>query len=188
MRIWQTLALVASAGTLASCLTSTELNAQLGVIETRDAMVQGINSAAVAIWDITQAAPAEDGELDPAYMTGERWEQLRDEARELQAWSQMMAEADVIHASGPNVTGEPPPGVASRAEVQAMIDANPDLFRASARDLSERASLLVAAAQARDPVAAGHRAAEIDVPCQGCHTRYWYKQGSQQVEDRRPNG
>ena len=189
MRTWQTLAIVASAGTLAACLSSNELRAQLGVIETRETMVAGINSAAVAIWDIAHEAQGEDGELDPVRMTDDKWEQLRDEAKELQTWSQMMAEADVIHATGPNVAGnQVPEGVASRAEMQAMIDANPDLFREKARDLNERAGLLLAAARARDAAAAGHRAAEIDVPCQGCHTRYWYKQGSPQVEDRRPSG
>jgi len=189
MRPLRTLAIVASAGSLAACLSSTELQAQLGVIETRETMVAGINSAAVAIWDIYHEAQDEDGELDPVRMTDDKWEQLRDEAKELQTWSGMMAEADVIHASGPDVpSGQVPEGAASRAEIQAMIDANPDLFREKARDLSERAGLLLAAARARDAAAAGHRAAEIDVPCQGCHTRYWYKQGSQQVQDRRPSG
>ena len=171
---------------LAACQPA-EPPAQRSVIDTREAMVAGINSAAVAIWEIANDAQGESGELDSARMSEDDWLQLRDEAQALERWSRMMADADVIHAAGPDTASrEVPAGVASRAEIQAMIDADPALFREKARDLAERARLLADAARARDPAAAGHRAAEIDVPCQGCHTRYWYKQDSQQVEEPRP--
>lgn len=173
---------------LAACQTASP-SAQQATIDTREAMVAGINSAAVAIWDIAHEAQGEEGELDPARMTDDAWLRLVDEALALQAWSRAMAEADVIHAAGPDLAGrEVPEGVASRAEIQAMIDANPAGFRAQARDLAERAGRLAAAARSRDFAAAGHRAAEIDVPCQGCHTRYWYKQETQEVRDTRPVG
>ena len=159
------------------------------MIDTREAMVAGVNPAAVAIWDITNEAMDEDGELDPARMDDEAWARLREAAQMLEAYSRAMAEAEVIRAAGPDLVGsEVPEGVASRAEIQAMIDADPEGFRAEARDLAERARLLVEAARARDVAAAGHRAAEIDVPCQGCHTRYWYKQETQEIDEGRPRG
>jgi hypothetical protein len=177
------LAILAVYGALASYLAAAEPVARHTVIDTREAMVAGINSAAVAIWDISSEARGEEGELDPTRMTDDSWSQLRDEAQSLESWARMMAEADTIHAAGPDLAScEVSEGVASRAEIQAMIDARPEMFRASARDLAERAGLLVAAARARDAAAAGHRAAEIDVPCQGCHTRYWYNQNPPQVE------
>jgi hypothetical protein len=183
----QALVILAAYGALASYLAAAEPSSRHTAIDTREAMVSGINSAAVAIWDISSEARGEEGELDPSRMTDDSWSQLRDEAQALESWARMMAEADTIHAAGPDLASrEVPAGVASRAEIQAMIDANPEVFRASARDLAERANLLVAAAGARDAVAAGHRAAEIDVPCQGCHTRYWYKQDKPQVEEQRP--
>jgi hypothetical protein len=172
---------------LAACQPA-EPAARQSVIDSREAMVAGINAAAVAIWDIAQDAQGESGELDPAQMSDEDWLRLADEARSLEEWARLMAEADAIHAAGPDLTHGPVPGVASRAEIQAMIDADPELFREKARDLKERAGLLAEAARTRDAAAAGHRAAEIDVPCQGCHSRYWYKQESQRIEERRPNG
>jgi cytochrome c556 len=121
-------------------------------------------------------------------MDDDAWRRLREAAQKLEASSRQMADAGVIRAGGPNlVDGEVPEGAASRAEIQAMIDADPDGFRAEARDLAERARLLVDATRARDVAAAGHRAAEIDAPCQSCHTRYWYKQDPQAPEEGRPS-
>jgi len=182
----KTLTILAAFGALASCQTAVPPTRDQ-VIDTRVAMVAGVNPAAVAIWDITNEAMDEDGELDPARMNDEAWARLREHAEMLEVWSRKMADAVVIRAAGPDlVGGEVPEGVASRAEIQAMIDADPEGFRAEARDQAERARLLVEAVRARDVAAAGHRAAEIDVPCQGCHTRYWYKQETPEIDDRRP--
>lgn len=180
------LAILAALGALASCQTVGP-PARGREIDTRVAMVAGVNPAAVAIWDITNEAMDEDGEIDPMRMDDEAWARLREAAELLEDWSRRMAEAEAIRAAGPDlVGGEVPEGVASRAEIQAMIDADPAGFRAEARDLAERARLLVAAARARDLAATGHRAGEIDAPCQGCHTRYWYKQETPEVEEGRP--
>jgi cytochrome c556 len=182
----RTLAIPAALGALASCQT-TEPPVREPVLDTRVAMVAGVNPAAVAIWDITNEAMDDAGELDPVRMDDEAWARLREAAQMLEAYSLAMAEAEVIRAGGPDLVGrEVPEGVATRAEIQAMIDADPAGFRAEARDLAERARLLVEAARVRDVAAAGHRAAEIDVPCQGCHSRYWYKQETQEIEEGRP--
>ena len=88
-----------------------------------------------------------------------------------------MAEAQVIVAGGPDlVSGEVPPGVATREQIQAMIDADPDGFRAVSADMAQQAAALVAAAKARDAIAAGDLATGIDGACLSCHTRYWYLQ------------
>jgi hypothetical protein len=55
-------------GALASC-QNVEPPAQGSVIDTREAMVSGINSAAVAIWDIAHEAQGESDELDPVLET-----------------------------------------------------------------------------------------------------------------------
>ena len=181
-------ALAATLGALAACQTA-EVTVREPVVDTRVAMVAGVNPAVATIWDITNAAMDEGGELDPALMDDGAWTRLREAAQTLEEVSQEMAAARIIRAGGPNlINGEVPAGAASRAEIQAMIDADPDGFRAEARDLAERARLLVDAARARDFAAAGHRAGEIDAPCQSCHTRYWYKQDPQQPDGGRPKG
>lgn len=175
-------------GALVACQTVAP-PARGPMVDTREAMVAGVNPAAVAIWDITNEAMDDTGALDPMRIDAEAWARLREHGEMLEVWSRRMAEAEVIRAAGPDlVGGRVPEGVASRAEIQAMIDADPAGFRAEARDLAERARLLVAAVDARDLAATAHRAGEIDAPCQGCHTRYWYKQESPVLDERRPHG
>lgn len=147
------------------------------VLHTRQAMVDGVNPAALAIWEVTNAAMDDEGGLDPALIDAEAWGRIEDAARMLETYGKRMAEAEAIVAGGPDqVSGEVPPGVASKAQIQAMIDADPDGFRAVAADLAGQAAELVAAAEARDVAATGDLAAGIDGDCQACHTRYWYLQ------------
>jgi cytochrome c556 len=182
-----TLAILAALGGLASCHTAEPLVRQ-SAIDTREAMIAGVNPAATAISDIANAATGEGGELDARRLGDDEWARLRENAEMLAFWSEAMANAGVIRASGPNlVGGEVPEGAASRAEIQAMIDRDPEGFRAEARDLADRARLIVEAVRARDAAAVGHRAAEIDAPCQSCHTRYWYKQDTPVPREARPN-
>jgi hypothetical protein len=146
-------------------------------LHTRQAMVDGVNPAALAIWDVTNAAMNDEGGLDPALIDAEAWGKVEDAARMLETYGKRMAEADLIVAGGPDlVSGEVPPGVASREQIQAMIDADPDGFRAVSNDMAEQAAALAAAARARDAVAAGDLAFGIDGTCQACHTRYWFLQ------------
>ena len=95
----------------------------------------------------------------------------------LEVYGNRMAGAKAIVAGGPDlVSGEMPPGVASKAQIQAMIDADPEGFRAVAADMAEQGAALAAAARARDAAKTGDLASGIDAACQSCHTRYWYLQ------------
>ena len=148
-----------------------------GTVHTRQAMVDGVNPAAVAIWDVTNAAMDDEGGYDAALIDADGWSKLAEAAQLLEIYGKRMAEAQTIVAGGPDlVSGELPPGVASQAEIQAMIDANPDGFRAVSADMAQQAGALRAAAKARDAAAAGDIAAGIDGACQACHTRYWFLQ------------
>ena len=156
---------------------ATALAQQAGPLHTRQVMVDGVNPAALAIWDVTNAAMDDEGGLDPALIDAEGWSQLAEGSRVLETYGKRMAEAQTIVAGGPDLlSGEVPPGVASKAQIQAMIDADPDGFRAVAADMAGQAAALVAAAGARDAAAAGDLASAIDGACQACHTRYWYLQ------------
>ena len=146
-------------------------------LETRKAMIDGVNPAALAIWDVTNAAMDDEGGLDPARLDAEAWGRLEESAQMLEIYGKRMSEAQVIVAGGPDiVSGALPPGLASRAQIQAMIDSDPDGFRTVSAGMAEQAAALVAAAKARDAAAAGELASGIDTACQSCHTRYWYLQ------------
>ena len=152
--------------------------AQAGeTVQTRQAMVDGVNPAALAIWEITNGAMNDEGAFDPALIDADGWGKLAEAAQTLEVYGKRMAEADTIVAGGPDpVGGELPHGVASREQIQAMIDADPAGFRAVSAEMAQQAAALEAAAKSRDAVAASDIASGIDGTCTACHTRYWYLQ------------
>ena len=81
----------------------------------------------------------------------------------------------MIRASGPDLLGgEVPEGVASREQIQAMIDANPEGFRGLAAEMGRQATAIATAAEARDLGAASELLLTFDGACETCHQAYWY--------------
>ena len=146
-------------------------------LQTRQTMVDEINPAALAIWDVTNAAMNDEGGLDPALISEDDWGKLAESGQALDTVGRRMAAARTIVAAGPNlVAGAVPPGAASREQIQAMIDADPDGFRAVAVEMAKQGAALAAAAKARDAAAVGDLSTGLDGACSSCHTRYWYLQ------------
>ena len=144
-------------------------------VDVRSNMVEGVNPAALAIWDVGNAAMDENGGLDPAQMDAAAWAKVQEAAQSLGTYAHRLAAAKIIRASGPDlVDGKVPEGVSSREQIQAMIDANPAGFRASAAAMEEQSKALAAAAGKRDLKAAGELIGSFDQACQGCHENYWY--------------
>ena len=146
-------------------------------LDVRAAMVEGVNPAALAIWDFSNNMMTDEGQLDPALMDAAAWARLHEASQSLADYARRMARAEVIRASGPDlVGGEVPEGVSSREEIQAMIDANPDGFRALSAEMGQQADAIAAAAESRDLAAASDRILAFDGACQACHENYWYPQ------------
>lgn len=138
-------------------------------------MIEGVNPAALAIWDVGNAAINDDNGLDPAQMNDAAWAKMRDSAEMLATYAHRLATARDLRASGPDlVGGKVPEGVASKEQIQAMIDANPAGFRASAAELERYANGIAKAAMTRDIKSAGELVFTFDDTCQGCHEKYWY--------------
>jgi hypothetical protein len=147
-----------------------------GTVEVRSNMVEGINPAALAIRDVGSDARAEDGGLDPARMDSAAWSKLADAAESLGTYAHRLAAAKVIRIEGLDlVGGKVPEGVSTQAQIQAMIDANPAGFRASATVLEQQAKALAAAADKHDVKASAELMASFDQACQACHQNYWYR-------------
>ena len=163
---------LAAAGTLlASCqaVPPTELS---GAVDTHDAMVRGINPAALAIWDVSNNAMSETGGLDPTLMDDAAWSKLQGAARSLELHSRRMAEAEAIHVGAHNDETE---GFATRAEIQAMIDGDPNGFRVLSEKTADDARELLDAATKRDAQRSGDLAEGLSGNCGSCHSRYWEK-------------
>jgi hypothetical protein len=144
-------------------------------VDVRANMVEGVNPAALAIWDVGNAAMDESGGLDPAQMDAAAWAKVAEASQSLGTYAHRLAAAEVIRASGPDlIDGKAPEGVSSREQIQAMIDANPAGFRAAAAGMEEQAKALAAAAAKQDLKATGELIGSFDQACQGCHENYWY--------------
>lgn len=144
-------------------------------VDVRANMVEGVNPAALAIWDVSNAATDENGALDPAQMDAAAWAKVREAAQSMGTYAHRLAAARVLRASGPDlVDGKVPVGVASRQQIQAMINADPKSFRASARTLEAQSKALHAAAGKHDLKAAGDLISSFVQTCQACHQNYWY--------------
>lgn len=168
----------AAAATVAACQTvpaGSPAEAVPEAVNVRANMVEGVNPAALAIWDVGNAALNDQNGLDPAQMNDAAWTKLRENAETMSTYAHRLATAKVIQAAGPDlVGGKVPEGVASREQIQAMIDASPGGFRAMAAKLESDANRLAKAARTRDIKTAGEVVFTFDSSCQSCHTNYWY--------------
>lgn len=146
-----------------------------GMVDVRQAMIDGVNPAALAIWDVGNGVLDDGGSPDLAKLDAAALSRLREAAQMLDTYAELMTEAPLLKASGPDlVGGRLPEGVASREQIQAAIDSNPAGFRAYSRAMGAEAEAILAAIQAGDRAEVANRVASFDGACQSCHERYWY--------------
>ena len=146
-----------------------------GAVDVRQAMIDGVNPAALAIWDVGNNAIDEQGQPDVSKLDVPALARLREAAQTLGTYAELMGEARVLKASGPDlVGGRLPEGIASREQIQAAIDADPAGFRAYSKAMGAEADGILAAIQAGDRASVASRVASFDGACQSCHERYWY--------------
>ena len=146
-----------------------------GAVDVRQAMIDGVNPAALAIWDVGNDAIDEQGQPDVSKLDVPALARLREAAQTLGTYAELMGEARVLKASGPDlVGGRLPEGIASREQIQAAIDADPAGFRAYSSAMGAEADGILAAIQAGDRASVASRVASFDGACQSCHERYWY--------------
>ena len=162
---------------IAACQTvpASSLRGQADDIDIRQAMIDGVNPAALAIWDVGNSAIDEEGNPDPTKLDAASLARLREGAEMLQTYAQLMAEAAHLRASGPDlVGGKVPEGIATREQIQAAIDANPAGFRAYSRAMGDQATAILAALKNGDRTLVANRLQSFDGACQACHEDYWY--------------
>jgi cytochrome c556 len=148
---------------------------QVDEIDIRQAMIEGVNPAALAIWDVGNNATDDEGNPDPSKLDPAALARLREGAQMLETDSKFLAVAEHLRASGPDlVGGRVPEGVASREQIQAAIDADPAGFRAYSRAMGGQAEMIRAAIEGGDRNAVADRVRSFDGACQACHENYWY--------------
>lgn len=142
------------------------------VVETHQAMVDWINPGAIVISQVIGDAKSETEGLDPVLMDALAWDKIRRAAQSLEFSSRRMADAEVLKVGAH--TAEVP-GFANRAEIQAKLDADPQLFRKLSTQMADTARELGNAASTRNPRLTRQLADNLSESCQTCHTQYWEK-------------
>lgn len=140
----------------------------------REGMVHGLNPSITAIWDMQVEVMDDYGNFDPALMDDAKWESLLANAQELQRQSALMGEATRYVSADPNGTLTDPPEGTDLAEIQARLDAQPDLYRAMSMSLAGHVGQLVEAAEARDAGRVTTLVNDAQPVCKACHDVFWY--------------
>ncbi|MXO58498.1 hypothetical protein GRI89_02940 [Altererythrobacter salegens] len=149
--------------------------AEVTPLDVRKAMIDSVNPAALQIWDVGNNAVDDDGLPDTSKLDAATLNSLKDGATLLSEAARRLSHAGQLRASGPDlVGGKVPEGVATREQIQAAIDANPDGFRAFAAAMGDEADGIVKAIEAGDSAQVAELLVSFDGACQSCHERYWY--------------
>jgi hypothetical protein len=140
---------------------------------------------AQVIWDITSRAFNFKGDgLDPTKITPTDWTLLEQAGQKMKDRGAILANAkhNVVADPGAAIMGAyaAPAGdvkktwdAASAKQIQALIDANPQLFAQRAKILSDTGDTLQRAAGARDLQTVYKVSADLDEVCDGCHQKFW---------------
>lgn len=117
----------------------------------------------------------DDGNLDSSLLTDEQWATMKASAEVLRDTSRAFAVAETIRVAedGEELFNEGQGFIASE-DVQAIIDAEPDGFKAMMTYLADEAERTLDAIEARDAEALSLSSDNLYAACKTCHTVYWY--------------
>jgi hypothetical protein len=143
-----------------------------------EAMKATVAPQSQVIWDITNAAQDDVGNVTAQALKDGDWTRIANAARETsQAVRNLLSQPRVLAAPpGKKIQGEGTPGAFGAQEVQRTIDANPAAFAAFSKRLLTAMDSIVAATKARDASKVGSIAGDLDGICESCHKVFWYPQ------------
>jgi hypothetical protein len=147
---------------------------QMPVGTIREVMHQIVEESAQAIFDSVAVTVSASGTVEKQPRTDEEWDAL-------EHWALRLAEApNLIKVKGRRVARpeeektsagptELPP-----IEIQAKIEANPELFYKHADELQQVAIEALAAVKSKSVEGLFNVGEKIDVACENCHLEFWY--------------
>lgn len=128
------------------------------------------------VWDIGNQAQDDKGNPDASKVKPGDWGRLLQASAQVKQAAQSLATAKRVQAAGrgEKLQSEGEPGAFGAKEVQAVIDAKPEVFRAFARALVASMDSVTAAARAKDATKLFDASGAIDQICEDCHVQFWY--------------
>lgn len=144
------------------------------ILELMDSVV---DPSADAIWESVASITNEAGFVERQPHTDEEWHEVRRRAITLAEATNLLVMDGRRVAQG--YVAARGAGELDSAQVQKLIDANPDAFRALAHALHETAGSALRAIDQKDPAALLEAGGAIDAACEACHVVFWYPESSQ---------
>lgn len=147
-------------------------------------MISRIDPDADAIWEIGNAAIANDASMDPALMTDKSWQDLAAASDRMAGHVGDLARLDPLTVTRPGVkiADEGVAGAPTPAQIQAHMDRDAETFRSLAQTLANHSTELAAAARLRNASEAGRLINEMDGVCESCHLEFWYPEQKALIE------
>lgn len=117
----------------------------------------------------------DDGDLDGSLLTEEQWASMTASAKALKDTAlQFTEEANIrVALPGEELFNEGK-GFIAVEDVQALIDENPDGFKAMMAYLAQEADGALTALETRDAAALSESSDKLYAACKSCHTVFWY--------------
>lgn len=171
MKAFRTTAFVAALVFVGAVLGADAPKANLQLI-----MLAKVNPQGLALWDITNDAIGDDGDVDGKKITAAQWARLLEIGKSLEDAGRALATSNGIVAAPPGakLQDEGNGQGSSAADVQRFVDAKPAVFRSQSLELQKTGAAIVASATKRDAKRLGDVANSLDQVCENCHVLFWY--------------
>lgn len=128
------------------------------------------------LWELAGELYNDAGEPDATMLTDQQWQELARVATTVQEVAHSLAAAQPVRVApaGVKIQNEDVPEALGAAEVQALIDADPQDFREESLKLAAVAADFIAAARNRDAILTDDASNRLNDTCTECHARFWY--------------
>lgn len=141
-------------------------------------MLTQVNPQALALWDLTNDAQDDKGDIDARKIKPETWARLLEIGKSLEAAGRTLSTNERVLAAAPGakLQDQDAPGSSKAADVQRYLDAKPAEFRKHATDLQRTGASIVAAVTRKDGKLLTEMSNSLDQVCEDCHMQFWYPQ------------
>ncbi len=144
----------------------------------QDLMLSMVDPAADRIWEAVATIETLDGTEERRPRTDEDWASLHiDAIRLVESTNLLLMSGRKVASTG---TKSENPGIELEpAEIQALIDEDPESWKDHTLDLYDAAKVMLDAINERDADKLFDNGGPLDEACEHCHRQYWYPESIQ---------
>jgi len=140
----------------------------------REIMKSMIDPSANSLYNAVSSSVTAEGSKEKSPKTDEEWDDVRHQAVILMEASDLIVLAG-RHVAGPAEVALNPRVQLSPAEIEAMIAKDRASWVKMANDLHDSIRPALKAIDDRNPMALSDSTIAIDMACESCHVKFWYR-------------